>query len=106
MTDPVVELPADEPSPLSQGRGAGVATDNSHGVRRRRNRPPARQHALKSSPRPAGAGIIAAEFFEKLDIAVNEAEAPLYVRLGGISLTPLRADLESRAGRRIGRCVA
>jgi hypothetical protein len=83
-----------------------LSTGNNHGARRHRKRPLVRQHDLKPTAGPARARIVAPEFFDEFDVAVDEAQAALHACFGRIALTPFRADLESRAGRRVGRCDA
>jgi hypothetical protein len=57
------------------------------------------QHFLKAPPGFAGAGVIAAEFFEQLFVAVDDPQTALYARLGGIALAAFAARLK-RSGPR------
>src|SRR5207253_42363 len=67
----------------------------------RRNRPEVRQHALKSLPRAAGAGIVPPELLDEfLLAATHEAQAALDPRLGREALTAFGGHLESRGDRR------
>jgi hypothetical protein len=47
------------------------------------------QQRLKSVPRTARAGIVSTEFFDQLDITMDEAQAALHMRFGGITPPPL-----------------
>jgi len=62
-----------------------------------------RQHFLKAAARSAGTRIIATKFFDEVFLAVYEAEAALYLGLGGIAFAALTAALESREVLRSGR---
>jgi hypothetical protein len=57
------------------------------------------QHFLKTPPGSAGAEIVAAEFFEELLVAVDDAVAALHARFGGVALPALAARLK-RSGFR------
>jgi hypothetical protein len=58
-------------------------------------RPELRQQFLKPPPGTAGAGIVAAEFFDQLDIAMDELPAGFDPGFGWIGFAPLGRDLKS-----------
>jgi hypothetical protein len=47
------------------------------------------QQRLKSVPRTARAGIVPTEFFDQLDVTMDEAQTALHMRFGGIAPPPL-----------------
>jgi hypothetical protein len=57
--------------------------------------PDLRQQFLKAPPRTARARIAAAEFFDQLDIAVDELAAGFNPGFRWIGFTPLGRDLKS-----------
>jgi hypothetical protein len=58
------------------------------------------QQALKPASGAAWAQVIAAELFDKLDIAMDEAPSTLDVGFRGIRLPPLTRNAESWGGFR------
>jgi hypothetical protein len=56
------------------------------------------QQFLKAAARAARAEVVAAEFFEKFFIGVNDAVAALYVRFGRIALSTFTRVFERRIG--------
>jgi hypothetical protein len=61
------------------------------------------QQFLKSLVGAAGAGVVAAEFFEELLVAVDDADAAFHVRFGREASAALTGALESRSARGSGR---
>jgi hypothetical protein len=57
------------------------------------------QQLLKAAVRPARARVVAAELFEQILPAVDDADAALHVRLGRETAPALTRALESRARR-------
>jgi hypothetical protein len=54
------------------GAALFLSSDNNHGVPRHRKRPLVRQHDLKPAAGAARTRIVAPEFLDEFDIAVNE----------------------------------
>jgi len=53
-------------------------SDNSHGVRLHRKRPLFKQHDLKPTAGTARTRIVAPEFLDEFDIAVDETQSALH----------------------------
>src|SRR5262252_8347602 len=58
------------------------------------------QQRLKSAARPAWTEVVAAQFFDKLHIAVHESLTSLDVRFGGIGSAALARDFKRMPFRR------
>jgi hypothetical protein len=58
------------------------------------------QHALKSPSGATWAQVVAAEFLDELDIAMDKPLAALDVGFGWVGDSPLTGDLESRGDSR------
>src|SRR5688500_11558289 len=81
-----------------------IRSRSNPAARARRNRPLVMQQRLKS-PRTARAWVVAAELLDQFLLsAAHKAQPALDARFARETLTPLRAGLESRAGR-LGSCV-
>jgi len=58
------------------------------------------QHFLKATARAAGAGIVAAQFFEEFLVAVDNPETAFYVGFRGETAAAFTASLERKRGWR------
>jgi hypothetical protein len=81
----------------------GIIANNNCGLRRQK-RPDFRQQFLKPFVGAAGARVVAAELFEELFVAVNDARAAFYVGFGGVASAAFAGGFKSRSGRNIARC--
>jgi hypothetical protein len=57
------------------------------------------QHFLKTPPGAAGAGVVSAEFFEQLFIAVDDPVAAFDAGFGWVALAAFAAHFKSRRPR-------
>src|SRR4051794_12073320 len=76
---------------------------NNDSDSRRQNRPDFMQQFLKPLVRATRAGVITAELFQQLLIAVNHSCAAFHVRFRGIPAAALAGALKSRGGRGMDR---
>lgn len=58
------------------------------------------QQFLKTPPGSAGAGVVAAELFEQLFVAVNDPDAALDARFGWVAFAAFAAYFKSSGRRR------
>lgn len=66
------------------------------------------QHFLKTPPGTARAGVVSAELFDELLVAVHDLHTPFHAGLGREALSAFTDGLERRHGLQIGwgRCWA
>ena len=64
------------------------------------------QQTLKPASGAARTQVVAAELFDELDVAMDDASSTLDLGFRGIRLPPLTRDAESWGGFRIGRACA
>src|SRR5688500_14077819 len=75
------------------GWGWSLNANSAHDWRRQK-RPQRMQHFLKPLVGAAGARVVAAELFEQFLVAVDDADAALDVRLGGVAAAALAGALK------------